>query len=51
MVTLGSLDQPDLALTVAVYRTAEIMLGVVAALLVARALAEPGDGVRAEVPG
>ena len=51
MVTLGSLDRPELALTVAVYRTAEIVLGVVAALLVAQALAEPGDGGKVDAPG
>lgn len=51
MVTLGSLDRPELALTVAVYRTAEIVLGVLATLLVAQALAEPGDGGKANAPG
>ena len=51
MVTLGSLDHPELALRVAVYRTAEIVLGVVAALLVAQAHAEPGDSGRADAPG
>jgi uncharacterized membrane protein YgaE (UPF0421/DUF939 family) len=51
MVTLGSLDDPSQALPVAFYRTAEIVVGVASALLVARLLAPPGSGSGAAAPG
>lgn len=47
MVALGSLEHPALALSIAVYRTAEIGVGVLAALLTALLLAEAGRGVEA----
>jgi uncharacterized membrane protein YccC len=51
MVMLGSLDDPAAALTIAVYRTAEISIGVVAAMLAAFALAPPGTTDDAPPPG
>ncbi|MBB5574006.1 MULTISPECIES: FUSC family protein [Rhizobium] len=43
MVTLGSLDDPTLALSIAFYRAVEIVLGTATALLVTRLLA-PAEG-------
>ncbi|MBB4568127.1 FUSC family protein [Rhizobium leucaenae] len=51
MVTLGSLDDPTLALSIAFYRAVEIVLGTATALLMTRLLAPVEGGAVAPPPG
>jgi uncharacterized membrane protein YccC len=51
MVTLGALNDPTLALSIAFYRAVEIVLGTATALLVTRLLAPAEGGVVAPPPG
>jgi uncharacterized membrane protein YccC len=51
IVALGALDDPTQALNLAFYRMAEVVVGCVAALLVAQVLAEPGTLGGADAPG
>ncbi|MDL2399554.1 FUSC family protein [Rhizobium mayense] len=51
MITLGALDDPTLALSIAFYRTVEIILGTATALLATRLLAPAEAGVTVPPPG
>jgi uncharacterized membrane protein YccC len=51
MVVLGALDDPTLALPIAFYRGAEIVLGTATALAMTRLLSPSGDPVEPTAPG
>ncbi|MDL2406266.1 FUSC family protein [Rhizobium calliandrae] len=51
MITLGALDDPTLALSIAFYRTVEIILGTATALVATRLLAPAEAGATVPSPG